>query len=438
MKLFKKISLALISVITMVALGTSPTFAAEKNNTIVITNYSERSFSTSSSYVRNPKLEYALYIGIRNNAKSIDVTSYTKDDNLAMEAYFEVLFQHPELFNGAGRVYAYTTKVGETVIKLEIEPTYLLTADDYLVEKKQFDAKVNSIYSSIITNNMSQLQKEKAIHDYIVKNTSYDDYDFNSSHSAYGVIKYNEAVCEGYAKAMKLFMDKAGIECDIVPSHKINHAWNRVRINGKYYQVDATWDDPVPDQGNTVHYNYFNLSDSQMQSTHALDPDTILINRNGWVMGDYGAWNYYDQTTGMRKTGWLLNNTKWYYFDASGSMKTGWTKVGTTYYYMDASGIMKTGWVKVGSTFYYMDNTGAMKSGWNKVGNSYYYMDSTGAMKTGWIQLSGKWYYLASSGAMKTGWVSLSNHWYYFYSNGTMAVNTTIGGHKIGSNGVML
>jgi hypothetical protein len=71
-------------------------------------------------------------------------------------------------------------------------------------------------------------------------------------------------------------------------------------------------------------------------------------------------------------------------------------------------------------------------------GKSYYFKDD-GTMATGWITYNGNWYYLDNSGAMATGWIKDTNgSWYYLYSNGIMAVNTTIGGYKIGSNGAWI
>ncbi|WP_302846856.1 MULTISPECIES: hypothetical protein [unclassified Bacillus (in: firmicutes)] len=59
-------------------------------------------------------------------------------------------------------------------------------------------------------------------------------------------------------------------------------------------------------------------------------------------------------------------------------------------------------------------------------------------MKTGWLYEKGNWYFLASSGAMKTGWLSYKNEWYYLYNSGVMAVNTTVDGYKIGSDGARI
>ncbi|AEE97594.1 cell wall-binding repeat-containing protein [Mahella australiensis] len=141
--------------------------------------------------------------------------------------------------------------------------------------------KAKDIVSSIVKPGMSDLQKEKAIHDYVVNNTKYDkeNYDNNTipqeSYDAYGALVKNTAVCQGYAEATSLLLNMAGIENIIVSGDANNgitmggHAWNIVKIDGKYYHLDTTWDDPVTSDGhNVLTYNYFNLSDSEIGKNH--------------------------------------------------------------------------------------------------------------------------------------------------------------------------
>ena len=73
--------------------------------------------------------------------------------------------------------------------------------------------------------------------------------------------------------------------------------------------------------------------------------------------------------------------------------------------------------------------------GWKKINGSWYYLKSSGEMQTGWLKENGSWYYLDSSGAMKTGWYQVSGKWYYSYSSGALAVNTTVDGYRVNSDG---
>lgn len=161
--------------------------------------------------------------------------------------------------------------------------------------RKEINKKVDYIISNVITNNMSDFEKEKVIHDYIINNSKYDeDYILsikvsNESYSPYGVLIKGKGVCEGYAKAMKLIMDKINIECIIVvgKANKTDHAWNMIKLDNNYYHVDLTWDDPVTnDSSDILSYDYFNINDKDMRKDHIWD-------KNNYPICNSTKYNYY-------------------------------------------------------------------------------------------------------------------------------------------------
>ena len=93
------------------------------------------------------------------------------------------------------------------------------------------------------------------------------------------------------------------------------------------------------------------------------------------------------------------------------------------------------GWKKINGSWYHFKSNGSKSTGWLKDGSSWYYLKSSGEMQTGWLKENGLWYYLDSSGAMKTGWYQVSGKWYYSYSSGALAVNTTVDGYRVNSDG---
>ncbi len=122
-----------------------------------------------------------------------------------------------------------------------------------------------------ITSGMTDYQKVKAIHDYLVLNTKYDTaINGDVTYTAYGTIINKTSVCDGYAKSFEMFMDALGIPCWRVTGkgNGGNHAWNKVMVGGKYYNVDVTWDDPVPDRAGYVSYKYFLISDTSLRADH--------------------------------------------------------------------------------------------------------------------------------------------------------------------------
>lgn len=141
---------------------------------------------------------------------------------------------------------------------------------------------INSVLAQCINENMNEYEKVKSIHNYIVNTTVYDNYNLENNsipeidYTAKGVLEKHKAVCRGYAEAFKLLMDKINIECKIITgfSNNISHAWNIVKIDGEWYEIDCTYDDPVNLEGtedNTVKYNYFLITTEQMRIDHTPD-----------------------------------------------------------------------------------------------------------------------------------------------------------------------
>lgn len=150
----------------------------------------------------------------------------------------------------------------------------------------QIEAKVNAIYSEIITDDMTDEEKIKAAHDYIINHTVYDDErsaeikngtstdTIHPSNTAYGPLFTGKAICGGYTDAMALFLDKMGILNFKIASE--NHIWNVVYLDGVWKHLDLTWDDPVVNTGeNILTYNYFLLTTDELEqkddSQHEFD-----------------------------------------------------------------------------------------------------------------------------------------------------------------------
>lgn len=147
-------------------------------------------------------------------------------------------------------------------------------------------AAAENIILNITNGAMSEFDKVKAIHDYIVINVEYPSYiDMNnrSLFTAEGALVNKLAVCQGYAEAFSLLCHKAGIQTEMVYGTADNgqstesHAWNLVRIDGVWYQTDTTWDDPIAQNtagGANLRYNYFLIPDSVMNRDHTADSYT--------------------------------------------------------------------------------------------------------------------------------------------------------------------
>ncbi|WP_027084387.1 transglutaminase domain-containing protein [Cohnella panacarvi] len=138
---------------------------------------------------------------------------------------------------------------------------------DYLETKKQTDyvkAEAKRIVAKLTTNKMSDIQKEKVLHDYIASHVTYDK--SLRKYTAYEALTTGEAVCQGYALLTYRLMQEAGIPVHIVSGTVSTglHAWNKVKLDGKWYNVDTTWDSQKE-----VSYSYFNVTDAALKRDHS-------------------------------------------------------------------------------------------------------------------------------------------------------------------------
>jgi transglutaminase-like putative cysteine protease len=149
-------------------------------------------------------------------------------------------------------------------------------------ESIEAQRQIYSLADSLTQNCSTDREKVKAIHDWMVKNIKYDIDNYNAdtipskSYSYVGAILYKTCVCQGYAETFQYFMDVLGIECETITGNATNssgvtggHAWNRVKLDGIWYYIDVTWDDPVPDNGNSVYwYKYYLVTDPTFGGNH--------------------------------------------------------------------------------------------------------------------------------------------------------------------------
>lgn len=135
-------------------------------------------------------------------------------------------------------------------------------------------------------NKMGDYEKFKFIHDFIILNMEYDfdkykamtSENYNDYESQYypdncsQLFIAGKGVCQNYACTYSELCTYVGLECWVVTGIAggadgwYDHAWNIVNIDGNYYHVDLTWDDP--DDDNNIKYDYFLVSDSTLSDDH--------------------------------------------------------------------------------------------------------------------------------------------------------------------------
>lgn len=129
------------------------------------------------------------------------------------------------------------------------------------------------IHSGLVYDSMTPYDKVKAIHDYLVNTITYRNTG-SRGHSAVGALLDGLAVCDGYAEAFDLMCYLSNIPCIQVGGTAFSsggaesHLWNKVYLDGAWYNVDVTWDDPVSSVP-VLSYDYFLVSDAQLARDHS-------------------------------------------------------------------------------------------------------------------------------------------------------------------------
>jgi hypothetical protein len=144
---------------------------------------------------------------------------------------------------------------------------------------KKVLAKVKQIVKSTIKPNMTDYQKELALHEYLLNNIKYDYTNYNKGkipdldYTPYGALIRKVAVCQGYSEAMILLLKEVKIQSIVVSgtAKGVNHAWNMVKIEGQWYQLDATFNHAFVNRIQKINHSYFNVTDAQIAKNHSWD-----------------------------------------------------------------------------------------------------------------------------------------------------------------------
>ena len=216
---------------------------------------------------KNQQAAYrAMQQGLTNLSDEFQIPRLEGKD--LSNVFFELRLDHPEIFWASGFKYKYYPDSPNLILI----PEYLFDKGKIREHQKAMDARVEKLARPAMK--LTELEKERYIHDFICKNVRYDKLKKQYSHEIIGVLGHGVGVCEGIAKAVKILCDALQIQCIIALAEnnpekgvKYRHAWNVVRLDKKYYHLDCTFDISLgnPEE---IRYDYFLLSDKQIFRDH--------------------------------------------------------------------------------------------------------------------------------------------------------------------------
>ena len=210
------------------------------------------------------RLYREIEAGLREHVESFSITPFPlSSKECLLEIYYQVINDHPEFFycqSGLG-----WSQTPSAVVK--IMPRYLFAPEEIDELTAEFERCVSAALAQVdgVTD---PLEKVLILHDYLVVNCQYAQPipdPPSPVYSAYGALVDKVAVCQGYSLAFKVLMDRIDVPCVMVlGAEEMNHIWNAVQLDGKWYHMDVTWDDPVPNHEGYCGHNYFLVSNEKL------------------------------------------------------------------------------------------------------------------------------------------------------------------------------
>lgn len=254
--------LILLLFLTMI-IATPFSYASILNTEYLRTSNSE---SLKASNLTDLKTFIVTELTNRNPSFSVTYTGPTAGikDNLDTIILEELPLENPYIYHSLDE-YKYEYNGFKNNITIDFEMRYLTNQS----QEAFVGLEVTRILNEITHPYMSPFEKIKAVNDYIVLNTIYSEDSINSPHSPFTILKEARGVCQAYALLGYKMLEQLGMEVMYVVGEAGEpHAWNLIQLEGEWYHLDMTWNDPVPDTIGNVSYKYFLVSDDYLSKTH--------------------------------------------------------------------------------------------------------------------------------------------------------------------------
>ena len=221
-----------------------------------------------SNPLYNQQLKEALYENIKLHNEHFTITF--RGDTEQIDQQLKLIMndlQHEDPYVYENMMdwsanYAYTSEQAS----VNFFVTYLLTR-----EEEQFvNKEVKSLARQLTDDKMSEFEKVKEIHDYVVRHTVYSSETHSSQYSPYTILTEQKGVCQAYAFLIYRLLQEVNIEVLYVKGQAGGslHSWNLVKLDNEWYHLDATWNEPNGVGEEDVGYRYFLVTDQHLKLTH--------------------------------------------------------------------------------------------------------------------------------------------------------------------------
>jgi len=215
---------------------------------------------------------YAYYSSFSPSFEIQYKGSTQRIEKIVEEAYDSAIKRDDYVYGHISK-HSIRYEYGAKSAKIIGQQSYLMTPE----QAAYVEMNAQEIVATIEKNARTDVEKIKAVNDYIVANTAYTEQTKSSPHSAYTVLAEHGGVCQGYALLAHTLLQKLGFETQYIVGYvgQEGHAWNLIKLDGQWYHLDTTWNDPVPDRKGAIRYQYFLVDDRTMARDHT------------WIANDY-------------------------------------------------------------------------------------------------------------------------------------------------------
>lgn len=202
--------------------------------------------------------------------------------------------------------------VAYTFLGNKVKKVYLKNVDDEVMKRYPVLLdNVNKILSGIEPT-MTDVDKVIYLHDCLTEIANYKYLGYQS-YGAGGILGEGYGVCAGYTKTMCLLLEELGFKSRYISSTVMDHGWNGVLLNGNWYHVDVTWDDPTGAKPGETKHTFLLMSDKAISSgskPHSGWEYSIVDPNEKYNSEKYDNWYVHDIIGKM-----CFENGKWYYVD---------------------------------------------------------------------------------------------------------------------------
>jgi len=266
---YKTVALALT--VGLLTTGTSVVYGAGEYDEVAVGEAAVRQAEGNANNTLIPIEEY-LKKCWKEKQEKIDISAYklTSDDLIA--TLTRIHYANPEYYWAFRKYNIEKDKENNSIVKYYY-PLYLGSGDGPYDRSEELEREWE-IVKEKTKDCETDLEKVIVVHEHLVDTISYSWNGFGGiGNSIEGAILEKQAVCEGYALAFKYYMNRLNIPCNAMGGSSKNqaHAWNQVQINGKWYLLDITWDDPagkLPSDLHRVLHTYLLSSESKFNTDH--------------------------------------------------------------------------------------------------------------------------------------------------------------------------